>query len=57
MWRKMLLALEEGKDVQNTMLRLCDALTTLESEFTRFKTEELVMSQLFAYWSDYVSMV
>ena len=51
------LALEEEKDVQNTMLRMCDAITTLESEFTRFQTEARGKSQLLAYWSDYVSMV
>ena len=51
------LALEEGNDGQNTMLSMCDVIDTSESEFTRFKTEELDKSQLLAYWSDYMPTV
>ncbi|KAI0207655.1 hypothetical protein LSAT2_007636 [Lamellibrachia satsuma] len=39
------------------MLKLCNAITRLESRVHTFQNKELGRYQLFAYWSDYVSMV
>lgn len=51
------LALEGAIDVQDAMLKMCDALTTLQSELSRFQHDARCKSQLFTYWSDYVAMV
>ena len=49
--------LEEGKYVSTAMHTMCDAIITLQSEFTAFETEERRKSQLFAFCSDHVYIV
>lgn len=51
------MALENGRDVQDAMLKMCDAIATLQSELTRFQHDAQCKSQVFTYWNDYVAMV
>lgn len=51
------LALENARDVQDAMLKMCDALATLQAELTRFQNDAKCKSQLFTYWNDYEVMV
>jgi hypothetical protein len=51
------LAPEDARDVQDAMLKMCDALATPQSDLSRFQHDARCKSQLFAYWSDYVAMV
>ena len=51
------MALENGRDVLDAMLKMCDATATLQSELTRFQHDAQCESQLFTYgmamWSWY----